>query len=242
MPRDNQPSEARRSKDRNGNRPRPDRAKARQTIHDIAASYRDLVTRVYARIRFMILRQPFLEEIGQYLPERGHVLDLGCGFGLFSLYFAALAPGLRIVGVDLNRKRIELATTSAQQLGIENVTYEARNVLEWNTPDRFDAIYFLDLVHHLPYKSVPEFLEKVSSLLRPGGTLVVKEVADRPVFKMLFTLILDRLMVGFEPVHYWDPDELVNTLERLGFQVRRHRMTDILPYPHILYIATATDT
>ena len=31
----------------------------------------------------------FLEEIEQYLPDHGTILDLGCGFGLFSLYIAA---------------------------------------------------------------------------------------------------------------------------------------------------------
>ena len=200
-------------------------------------SYAGPVTRLYSIIRFTILRQPFLEEIDQYLPKRGRILDLGCGFGLFSLYFGSLHPERRIVGVDLNQRRIDMATLSARSLGLANVRYQAMDVLEWSDEQRFDAIYFLDLVHHLPAPSVPEFLTKVRSLLKPGGILLIKDVADRPFLKMLFTLVLDRLMVGMDPIRYWPPDELTDLLESLGFTVFRHRMTDFLPYPHVLYVA-----
>lgn len=219
------------------NAPRDSGESGKETIRRIVNSYDDFLTRNYARVRFTILRQPFLEEIGQYLPENGQVLDLGCGFGLFSLYFAALAPERRVFGVDLNPRRIERASGSARTLGIRNVEYEARDALEWNRDELFDAIYFLDLVHHLPAPEVPGFLEKVRGLLRPGGTLVIKDVADRPRHKMWFTLLLDRLMVGLEPIHYWPPVELAALLRDLGFEVVRHRMTDILPYPHVLYVA-----
>jgi 2-polyprenyl-3-methyl-5-hydroxy-6-metoxy-1,4-benzoquinol methylase len=205
-------------------------------VRAITRSYESPVIRLYCKVRFTILRQPFLEEIGQYLPHRGRVLDLGCGFGLFSLYFAASAPERRITGIDLNARRVEFARKSAAKLGLGNVCYEAGDVLEWDSRERFDAIYLLDLVHHLPAAQVPPFLAKVRARLKEGGVLVVKDVAPTPRYKMLFTLILDRLMVGMEPIRYWPPRELAAVLQRLGFEVVKHRMTDILPYPHILYV------
>ena len=62
------------------------------TIRSIVRAYDDPVVRAYCWARFLVLRQRFLEEIGQYLPPSGPVLDIGCGFGLFSLYYAATAP------------------------------------------------------------------------------------------------------------------------------------------------------
>lgn len=218
-------------------------ALARAAIRRIVGSYDDWITRLYSLIRFAILRQPFLEEIGQYLPREGRILDLGCGFGLFSLYFASLEPGRRLLGVDLNPRRIERARASAHKLGLENVEYQVANVVEWEGKEQFDAIYFLDLVHHLPSGEVGNLLDKVRALLRPGGVLVIKDVADRPRYKRLFTLILDRLMVGMEPIRYWPPDELTELLEDdLGFEVIRHRLNDFLPYPHILFVARSSRT
>ena len=52
-----------------------------------------------------------------------------------------------------------------------------------------------------------------------------------------FTLLLDRLMVGWEPIHYWSRSDMSGMLAALGFTVRVHRMKDFLPYPHVLYVA-----
>ncbi len=212
-------------------------AEPARAIRSIVASYDDLVTRMYSRVRFTILRQIFLEEIGQYLPRQGRVLDLGCGFGLFSLYFASQAQGRRITGIDQDERRIELARTSARRLGLGNVDYHVGDGLDWHSDESFDAIYLLDLVHHLPRDAVPAFLARLRERLRPGGVLVLKDIEDRPRWKVLFTLLLDRLMVGSEPIHYWPPAELAALLEGLGFEVVRHRMRDFLPYPHIVYVS-----
>ena len=108
---------------------------------------------------------------------------------------------------------------------------------QWSAEGSFDAVYLLDLIHHLPSAEVEPFLARLRDQLSERGVLVVKDVEDRPRWKMWFTLLLDRLMVGAEPIRYWPAEELVALLERLGFEVVRHRMRDLLPYPHILYIA-----
>jgi predicted RNA methylase len=47
------------------------------------------IIRLYCFVRFKIIHLRFLEEIEQYLPNEGDILDLGCGFGLFALYIAS---------------------------------------------------------------------------------------------------------------------------------------------------------
>jgi 2-polyprenyl-3-methyl-5-hydroxy-6-metoxy-1,4-benzoquinol methylase len=210
---------------------------AKDPIRRIVASYDDPVIRLYSRLRFIILREHFLEEIGQYLPSRGRILDLGCGFGLFSLYFGVTGPERRIVGVDRDARRIDRARTSAARLGIANVEYRADDALAFDSESRFDAVYALDLLHHLPSAAVPAFLARCRDRLAPGGVLLLKEVEDRPAWKRWFTLALDRAMVGGEPIRYWPAPEMVALLESLQLRVVRHRMRDVLPYPHILYVA-----
>ena len=69
----------------------------REVIARVIAAYDDPIIRAYAWGRFLILRQRFLDEIGQYLPDEGRILDIGCGFGLFSLYYAQLFPGYKAI-------------------------------------------------------------------------------------------------------------------------------------------------
>ncbi len=207
------------------------------TVQTIIASYSSPLIKAYSQVRFLILRQTFLEEIDQYLPKRGRILDLGCGFGLFSLFFASMQRERELVGVDFDAKRVEQARASAEKLGLTNATYHHGDVLEWESSGRFDAIYMLDVLHHVPPEAAPGLLAQLRGKLRPGGVLLLKEVANRPYGKMLFTLALDRLMVGVkDPIHYWDPTQLQSVLQGLGFDVKRHWMRDVLPYPHVLYI------
>src|SRR5688572_32872098 len=101
------------------------------TVRRIIRAYDDPIVRAYCWVRFWILRQRFLDEIGQYLPESGPVLDIGCGFGLFSLYYAATSPRRFLRGLDVNARRIALARRAALRLGLDNVVYEEADAREF---------------------------------------------------------------------------------------------------------------
>lgn len=205
-------------------------------IARIIRAYDDRVVQAYCWGRFWILRQRFLDEIGQYLPQRGRVLDIGCGFGLFSLYYASVAPGLALRGLDRNPRRIAMAQRAAARLGLGNVTYEVADARDWRADGDYDAVYMLDIVHHVDEESVRPLLAELLKAVRPGGRLLIKDVDTRPAYKRWFTLALDRLMDPRTPVRYWAADELQALLSQLGFRVYRHLLVDYLPYPHILYI------
>jgi SAM-dependent methyltransferase len=207
-----------------------------ESVRNVIQAYDDRIVRAYCWGRFWILRQRFLDEVGQYLPRTGRVLDLGCGFGLFSLYYASVNPGLEIEGIDLNPRRIAMARKAAGRLGLGNVRYEVGNATEFRGGRLFDAAYMLDIVHHIPPDTVRPLLEQLAKVLPAGGRLLIKDVDSQPAWKRWFTHALDRLMDPRAPVRYWGGAELQGVLEGIGFTVHRHLMVDILPYPHILYI------
>lgn len=209
------------------------------TVRRIIRAYDDPVVRLYCWARFGILRQRFLDEIGQYLPEAGPVLDLGCGFGLFSLYYAATGSRRVLHGLDLNPRRIALARRAARRLGLDNVSYQEGDVREFKGDTAVAAAYMLDIVHHLPPGAVPDLVGALRRALPPGALLLVKDVDSRPAPKRWFTWMLDKALAPRSTVHYWSAEALTALLEGAGFRVRRHLMVDWLPYPHILYICEA---
>ena len=207
-------------------------------VPEIISSFDDFIIRLYSRIRFQIIPQSFIDDFGKHLPESGKIIDFGCGFGLFSLYYAGQCPQRFIIGVDLDPHRIQVARQAAKKLGIQNLRYEVADATEWQTDETFSGIYAFDLIHHLPEECHEAMIQKWRGLLKPGGVLIIKDVSTRPAWKRMFTYILDRLMVRSSPVHYRSPEEMGDMLTKAGLRWQSFEVKDYLPYSHILYVAS----
>jgi len=204
----------------------------------IINSYPDFVTRVYCRIRFHIINSRFLETIEQHLQPNVRVLDLGCGFGLFSNYLASHDTTREIHGIDLNTKRIEQAKTVANLLDIRNTHFMVGNAEDYTFDHApFDVVIMLDILHHLDRESAEELLEAAFKHLKPDGIIIIKDVNVTPFWKMLFTYILDKIMDFKRPVHYRHAKVWKQVLQDIGWRdVLTYHLLDYLPYPHILVI------
>ncbi len=209
----------------------------REAVARVIAAYDDPIIRAYSWGRFLILRQRFLDEIGQYLPDEGTILDIGCGFGLFSLYYAQVLPAASFRGLDLDARRIAIATEAARRLGLVNTAYAVGDARGFRASGgEHAAAYMLDIVHHVPSETVGPILAELHKAIRPGGRLIVKDVDTQPAYKRWFTHALDLLMSPGGVIHYWPAGELQALLQRTGFRVYRHLMVDFLPYPHVLFV------
>jgi len=199
------------------------------------------VERAYSIVRFSILRPKLLSVMDLLLRDEGRILDVGCGFGLFAAYFGQTHPNRRIVGVDPSARRIRLAQRLFDRLGLQGHSFVQGDVRDAPLEGPFEAAYVLDVMHHLPYGDQRQVLQRLRSLLVPGGLLLVKDITTEPRLGLLFTEALDRLMVGWhEPLAYRHHREWGEMLTSLGFKVRTVRVPDILPYPHVVIAATKT--
>jgi len=103
-------------------------------------------------------------------------LDAGCGGGDATRDIARrVAPEGRVVGIDMDEKKLEIARAEAQQLGISNVEFHAIDIREASSmPAAFDVVYARFLLTHLndPAGAVAAF----RNCLRPGGRLAVEDI------------------------------------------------------------------
>jgi 2-polyprenyl-3-methyl-5-hydroxy-6-metoxy-1,4-benzoquinol methylase len=197
------------------------------------------VEQAYSLVRFSILRPKILSVMDLLLTDEGRILDVGCGFGLFAAYFGQTHPRRRIVGIDPDARRVELARRVAARLGLREHAFRVADVRDGSVEGPFDAVYVLDVMHHLPRSDQRAVLERLRDILVPGGVLLVKDITTEPAFGLRFTEALDRLMVGWrEPLSYRHHREWAEILTDLGFKVRMVRVPDVLPYPHVVIAAT----
>jgi len=196
------------------------------------------VERAYATIRFSILRPKLLSILDLLVPIEGRILDVGCGFGLFAGYFGQTAPSRSIVGIDPNARRVAIARRVAQKVGLTRHEFHVGDVRTAPISGLFDGAYILDVMHHIAAADQEPVLRKLYDKLLPGGRLVMKDVTTVPRSGLLFTEVLDRLMVGMnEELAYRHHHEWERILKGIGFRVRTVRVPDVLPYPHVVLSA-----
>lgn len=114
----------------------------------------------------------FLESA--HLHKRMNCLDLGCGNGEVALmlanYFGIQG---RIVGLDIDEKNIELATKSAEQLKLNNLVFERKDVYQLIPEPNYDLIYSRFLFSHL--KDPKTLLQNTWKSLKPGAKLLIED-------------------------------------------------------------------
>src|SRR5262245_12356049 len=102
-------------------------------------------------------------------------LDLGCGGGDVTLRLAALVgPQGRVVGVDMDETKLELAGRNAKRLGLTNVQFRGLDVQDWAEESQYDCIYARFLLSHLA--DPLGLLRRMLRAARPGGVAVVEDV------------------------------------------------------------------
>jgi cyclopropane fatty-acyl-phospholipid synthase-like methyltransferase len=218
-----------------------------ENAHDKRDTPRDLrsriiaaypgVIRFYAFIRFKIIHLRFLEEIEQYLPDDGEILDLGCGFGLFALYMASCKSNAHVIGLDVNAGRLRIARAAAEKLGVRNVSFRQQDLREWRPDQTIAGAYALDVFHHLPVETGNRLLGDLFAHLEMGGRFLLKDIDTTPRAMLWFTYWLDVLMSPRDELNYRSAGEWQRQLTTSGFTpIYLHYLWDILPYPHILLI------
>jgi cyclopropane-fatty-acyl-phospholipid synthase len=100
------------------------------------------------------------------------VLDLGCGWGSFSLWLAARRPDVAITSVSNSATQKAFIDEQARQRGITNITVKTADVNELDLPENsFDRVISVEMFEHV--RNYAQLMEKISRWLTPAGRLFV---------------------------------------------------------------------
>ena len=104
--------------------------------------------------------------------QEGHdILDLGCGWGSFSLYVAEKYPSVSITAVSNSKDQITFIQNEAKRRGLFNIMASKMDVNNLDLDNKFDRIVSIEMFEHLRnYKLI---LNSLNSLLKPDGRLFV---------------------------------------------------------------------
>jgi len=117
----------------------------------------------------------YLAQIGAVMsllpPPPARLLDLGCGTGWTSVFFAK--RGYEVAGVDIAPDMIEQANLLKEKEGLDNLTFAVCDYEELRYSECFDCAVFYDSLHHAVDEALA--VRKAYQALRPGGICVANE-------------------------------------------------------------------
>jgi 2-polyprenyl-3-methyl-5-hydroxy-6-metoxy-1,4-benzoquinol methylase len=184
----------------------------------VISLYRDtgLRQRGYLYVRWLVC--PF-DRVLPLVPEKGRLLDVGCGSGLWLTYLAQERPALELHGVEPDARKLALVRHSSVA-----DRFDLREGLIEDAPAGLcDIVTILDVLCLVPDDVKAAMLRASWRALAPGGTIVVKDADTRPWWKYAPTAIEEfiavhvlRMTMGrpkFMPI-----EELARTLEACGFE------------------------
>ena len=112
------------------------------------------------------------------VPERAHVLDVGCGIGGPALYLAGTL-GCSVVGVTLSAQQAARAGEKAREAGLgDRAEFHQLDALRTGFPDEsFDVVWAVESLMHIEDRDA--FFGEMRRLLRPGGRLAIATWSQR---------------------------------------------------------------
>ncbi len=110
-----------------------------------------------------VRRADWITKSAKLGPDK-HVLEIGCGTGLFTELFAR--SGAHIVAVDISGDLLELARK--KNLPPDKVEFLQKRFEECDFDGGFDAVVGSSILHHL---DIQPALTRIKELLKPGGIM-----------------------------------------------------------------------
>ena len=181
-----------------------------------------------------------LAAVEQYVPKHGFIVELGCGHGLFTNLLAEAAPGRRVLGIDIDERKIAVARTTVHDR--EGLRFEVGNIICDPAP-RCDAVTVVDVLYLLSSADQEAVLRNAAAALAENAPLIVKAQERTASARYLFGYAQELIATAMgltrgatTGLHFLSRRKTLAMFERAGFLVDVIEMPGRL-YTDVVYIA-----
>jgi 2-polyprenyl-6-hydroxyphenyl methylase/3-demethylubiquinone-9 3-methyltransferase len=196
-----------------------------------------LGTRLFIHGRAFLSDLAFVE---RYVPKNGFIVDLGCGHGLFACVLREASAERRVLGIDLDPRKIEVARGAIRDT--QWLRFEVGDVIADPIP-KCDAVTIVDVLYLLPFEAQEHVLRNAAQALGEGGPLIVKAQERRVDPRYMLTYAQELVTVGLgltrgahDRFFFPSREDALAMFDRAGFAAEVVEMPR-RPYTDVLYLA-----
>ncbi len=157
-----------------------------------------------------------------HAPQKGTLLELGCGAGNIGLWFAQ--KGYEVYGIDIAPTAIDWAKEKAKEQGLK-ADFRAGNVVDLKDYKDNFFNFLLDghCLHCIIGEDRKKFLENSRRILNPGGFLLVNtmcgEITNQEMKKQFDPQSRCIVTKGMTSRYIGLAEDIVNEVKQAGFNV-----------------------
>ena len=100
-------------------------------------------------------------------------LEVGTGGGRWAFFLSDKVKN--VVGIDFSKKMIEIANQTLGRNSHHNITFKVAELIEYQSEQKFDVIYFSGMLQYLSDDEVRATLEHSKDLLAQGGYFISRD-------------------------------------------------------------------
>ncbi len=212
------------------------------TSSEALSLYADASPVVQTRVRAQWACCPYLR-VAAFVPERGRVLEVGCGYGLFSCHLATSSRQRQVLGVDFDVEKVVHGRFAAQRARARGARCDVELVPPGDVPaGPWDSVVMVDVLSPLEAEAQTALLQSCAEQLALGGVLVVKDMATAPRWKARLHQLQQAVAarragpIPSQGRTVLGPEVLGSWMEEAGLAVSQHPLDDGYPAPHHLIV------
>lgn len=158
------------------------------------------------------LSNRLLELVDKYVPSSGYILDVGFGSG--ALLNQLDGRGYDCSGIDLSESSGSRADLS------ESVALYYGSVFDTQFDKKFDVIFLMDVLEHLPDDDVVPRLRYIKTLLSDKGVLIMTTPSNEDFEKALvYCPVCQSVFHEHQHVHTWRVPEIQQICDTAGLDI-----------------------
>lgn len=131
----------------------------------LPSEYAEHVHHNMLRVLIRLARYKF---VARLVKKTDRILEVGCGSGLGCIFVAQ--HGAHVTGIDVNAREIKEAQKINER---SNVTFERLDLFQMEPSRKFDIVYALDVIEHMPKRTGRKLLQAMAGRLHPDGMLII---------------------------------------------------------------------
>lgn len=162
-----------------------------------------------------------LERLNNFKSEKGRLLDIGCGLGIF-LHMAKI-EGWVPCGIDISPYAVQYAR---EKFDLEVYNKGELKEAEF-PPNSFDVVTLWDSLEHLPDPLGQ--LKEIHRILKDDGLIMLNIPNEASLLRIMAKLLYEitkgkltypvRKLYHIYHIYYFDPRTVKNLLEKGGFEI-----------------------